>query len=164
MSGASASAAAVFDEALRETSPRLDLKPGLRAIKKGEGHGQIVAEKPKQLLGSAAIDDDCLSAYPNANRWDYVVGYERGGKAVAYFIEVHSAQTSGVSEMEKKLQWLRGFLGEAPQKKLAALYREYHWVASGKINIPRHLPQYKHLNTTLKKAGLCGPVKQLTLA
>ena len=60
MSGASESApSAVFDAAIRATSPRLSLKPGLRAIKKTEGHGQIVAEDPKRLLGSAARVQVC---------------------------------------------------------------------------------------------------------
>jgi hypothetical protein len=49
----------VFDAAVRATSPRLVLKRGLQAIKKGEGHGQIVAEDNRRLLGSATIDDDC---------------------------------------------------------------------------------------------------------
>jgi len=52
---------------------------------------------------------------------------------------------------------------QAPQKNLAALDREYHWVASGRINIPKHVPQYRILNTTLKKAGLHGPVEHLVL-
>jgi hypothetical protein len=164
MSGASASAAAVFDEALRETSPRLDLKPGLRAIKRGEGHGQIVAEDQGQLLGSADIDNDCRHAYPNANRWDYVIGYRRGRKPVAYFVEVHSAETSEVSKMGKKLRWLRDYLLQAPQKKLAALDSEYHWVASGRNRIPQHVPQFRVLHSTLRKAGLRGPVERLVLS
>jgi hypothetical protein len=164
MSSASVSAPSViFDGALRGTSPRLVLRLGLQAIKKGEGHGQIVAKNRKRLLGSAAIDDDCRSAFPIANRWDYVIGYERARKAIAYFVEVHSAETSEVSKIEKKLRWLEDFLLQASQKKLAALDREYHWVASGRINIPKHVPQYRILKTTLRKAGLRGPVEQLVL-
>jgi hypothetical protein len=153
----------VFDAAVGETSPRLVLKPGLQAIKKGEGRGQIVAENNRRLLGSAAIDDDCRRAYPKDHRWDYVIGYERANKAISYFVEVHSAETSEVSTVDKKLRWLRDFLLQAPQKKLAALDPEYHWVASGRINIPKHVPQYRILNTTLKKAGLHGPVEHLVL-
>jgi hypothetical protein len=97
MSSVSASAPfAIFDGALRETLPRLVLRQGLPSIKKGEGHGQFVAKDRKRLLGSAAIDDDCRSAFPSANRWDYVIGYERARKAIAYFFEVHSAETEGI--------------------------------------------------------------------
>jgi len=163
MSGASASTPfAIFDEAIRDSSC-LVLKPGLQAIKKGEGRGRIVADVQERLLGSAAVDDDCQPAYPSDHRWDYVIGYQRTSKAIAYFVEVHSAETSEVSTMAKKLRWLRDFLLEASQKKLAALDREYHWVASGRINIPRHVPQYRILKTTLRKAGLQGPVERLVL-
>ena len=103
-------------------------------------------------------------AYPNDSRWDYVVGYRRSKKAVAHFIEVHSAEASDVSKIQEKLEWLRGFLQEEAQGSLAALSREFHWVASGRINIPKHLPQFKRLQTTLRKAGLRGPAKQLTLS
>jgi hypothetical protein len=164
MSGASVDTpAAVFEAAIRATAPRLALKPGLRAIKKGEGHGQIVAEVPQRLLGSAAIDDDCRPAYPTDDRWDYVIGYDRAGKAIAHFVEVHSAETSEVTKMGKKLRWLQDFLLKPPQKKLSALDPEYHWVASGRFNIPKHVPQYRTLTTTLRKAGLRFPVKKLVL-
>jgi hypothetical protein len=155
--------AAIFDAAIRVTAPRLALKPGLKAIKKREGHGKIVAESPKRLLGSAAVDDDCRASDPHGNRWDYLIGYERSSKAFAYFIEVHSAETSEVSTMGKKLRWLRDFLLKAPQKKLAALDHEYHWVASGRVNIPKNTPQFRIVKTTLRKAGLRGPVERLVL-
>jgi hypothetical protein len=141
----------------------LKWKIGLQVIKRSEGGGQISGGEPERLLGGAAIDDDCLMAYPNANRWDYVIGYRRSRKLVAYFIEVHSAETSDVSKIEKKLEWLREFLRQDAQKELAALVREFHWVASGRINIPKHLPQFKRLQTTLRKLGLKGPAKQLVL-
>jgi hypothetical protein len=155
--------ATVFEAAVRVTSPCLALKLGLKAIKKGEGHGQIVADDPKRVLGSAAIDDDCRAFDPHGNRWDYVIGYDRASKAFAYFVEVHSAETSEVSKVEKKLRWLQDFLLRKAQAKLRALDCEYHWVASGRINIPKHVPQYRFLNTTLKKAGLRGPVEHLVL-
>jgi hypothetical protein len=71
----------------------LSLLPGMSAIKKNEGKGRIHQGKGA-VLGSVAIDDDCLKAYPQAARWDYVVGVEVEKKAKAFFIEVHSAETS----------------------------------------------------------------------
>jgi hypothetical protein len=146
-----------------ESTARLQLKPGLQAVKRGEGHGRILAKEPKRLLGSVAIDDDCLVDYPNDHRWDYVIGYDGEGVATANFVEVHSAETSNVSDVANKLRWLKGFLLESTQSKLAALPRTYHWVASGKVNIPRHTPQYKTLNVALRKQGLQGPVTRLVL-
>jgi hypothetical protein len=152
-----------FEKAISE-AVHLRLRPGLQAIKPSEGKGQISAKDPSSVLGSVAIDDDCLMAHPNAARWDYVIGYARSSAPVAFFVEVHSAETSEVSKVEDKLAWLHGYLREEPQRKLAGLPREVHWVASGRISIPQHTPQFKKLNTTLRKLGLRGPVKSLVLA
>jgi hypothetical protein len=146
-----------------EVADHLLWKPGLTAIKKSEGAGKIDGN-PKFMLGGACIDDDCKAAHAHGSRWDYVIGYQRSHEAIAHFIEVHSAETSEVSAVEKKLHWLRDLLAKDAQEPLAKLTSEYHWVASGRINIPRHLPQYKKLQTTLRKLGLKGPVKHLTLA
>jgi len=151
-----------FRDAIAATD-RLQLMAGLQAIKDGEGKGQISGNDPRHVLGSVAIDDDCKAAYPNDCRWDYVVGYNRAGQAIAHFIEVHSAETSEVSKVADKLGWLMKYLQEPPQRKLAAFSREYHWVASGRINIPQHTPQFKRLNSSLRKLGLRGPVKSLEL-
>lgn len=156
------SASVAFKKCI-DTAGHLQWKAGLQAIKASEGGGQISGENSKHLLGGAAVDEDCKTAYPNANRWDYVVGYDRSKTAVAYFIEVHSAETSGISEVAKKLAWLREFLQQDAQARLAMLPREFHWVASGRINIPKHVPQFKLLQTTLRKLGLKGPAKQLIL-
>jgi len=152
----------VFEQAINEAD-HLQLKNGLTALKRGEGKGRILAKDSKQILGSADIDGDCLRAAPHANRWDYVIGYCRSGKVVAYFVEVHSANTRNVSEIKKKLAWLvQDFLRNENNAKLAALPREIHWVASGKVRIPKHTRQYRFL-TTLRTKGLHGPSKQLTM-
>jgi hypothetical protein len=142
----------------------LEWRPGLQAITSAEGGGQVTGQDPGSLLGGAAIDTDSRALHPNASRWDYVIGYARASGAHAYFIEVHSAETTDVSVVEKKLKWLLDdYLRADSQQALAKLPRELHWVASGRINIPQHLPQYRKLQTTLRKRGLRGPVKQLTL-
>lgn len=155
--------AAGFREAVAATG-QLQWRAGLQAVKKSKGGGQITCDDPRKLLGGAAIDDDCLAKHPSANRWDYVLGCRRTRNAVAFFIEVHSAETSAVSKLADKLAWLQTFLQQDAQQKLAGLTREFHWVASGRINIPKHVPQYRFLSTTLRTRGLKGPSKQLTLA
>ncbi|HKQ70788.1 MAG TPA: hypothetical protein VJT73_15685 [Polyangiaceae bacterium] len=153
---------ATFREAI-EAASHLKWRAGLQAIKNREGGGQISSDDPERVLGGATIDDDCLKAYPTANRWDYVVGYRRPHQVLAYFIEVHSAETSEISKVEQKLHWLRQFLRQETQEALAKLPREFHWIASGRINIPKHVPQYKRLVTTLRTLGLRGPTRQLKL-
>jgi hypothetical protein len=138
---------------------------GLSAIKRGEGHGQIRAASADRLWGSVDVDGDCKAAYPEESRWDYAIGYgsEGGSKAQVFFVEVHSAVSSQVSAMAKKLDWLKGFLNRPRSAPLARLRREYHWVASGKVDIPRHLPQYRNLARLRGAHGLKGPDRELTL-
>jgi len=148
-----------------EAAEHLTLVDGLGAITGSEGKGQIVPGNAT-VESSVAVDEDCREAYPNHARWDYLVGATKPKATLphAFFIEVHSAETSEVSKMEAKLDWLLQFLARPKQAALAKLPRSFHWVASGRINIPRHLPQYKKLVVTLRKRGLLGPHKQLTLA
>lgn len=146
-----------------DAAEHLTWKAGLQVIKPAEGGGQIAAGAGRTLLGGAVMDDDCKAAYPNSARWDYVLGVERGREHVAHFVEVHSADTRGVSQVADKLAWLREFLERPRQAPLKALPAEYHWVASGRVNIPRHLPQFRRLQTTLRKQGLQGPSKALVL-
>ena len=153
----------VFGEAVAARPP-LQLRSGLQAIKKSEGKDRISATNPAHVLGSVAMDDDCKALHPNDSRWDYVVGYNRNGATMAHFVEVHSAETSEVSTVEKKFQWLRDFLASGPSAKLRALPAEFHWVASGRVRILPHTPQYKKLHVTLRKLGLrfAGQTLELT--
>ncbi|TAK40761.1 MAG: hypothetical protein EPO28_09625 [Saprospiraceae bacterium] len=94
--------------------------------------------------GGSLDIDGCLAAqkmYPNDNRWDYALEYE----AEVYFIEVHSAYTSQVSTVLKKLQWLKDWLKEhAPEIiKLRAKKQPYYWIQSGKFGILPHASQYR---------------------
>jgi len=153
-----------FRDAIEEAEC-LTWKHGMTAIAASQGRGQITAADTRNLLGGAFIDDDCEHAdFGKAKpRWDYVIGYARNNTHVAFFIEVHSAETSEVSKVAAKLQWLLDYLNRDQQTKLAKLDREIHWVASGRFNIPKNTPQYRRLKTELRKRGLQGPVPQLQL-
>lgn len=142
-----------FRDAVASCKP-LQLHDGLQAVKKGEGKDRISPKDTARLLGSVNIDDDCRGTHPNDNRWDYAIGYDRNGQAIVYFIEVHSAETTEVSTVEKKFLWLLDFLAADKHRQLKALPAEFLWVASGRVNIPPHLPQYKKLHVTLRKRGL----------
>lgn len=67
----------------------------------GQYRKKVNLSKPCQ--GSVDIDLRLSSKYPNSNRWDYVIGYGD----CAYFLEVHSAETSEVNVVLKKLNWLK---------------------------------------------------------
>lgn len=78
-------------------------------------------------------------------------------------MEVHPAETGSVRDIERKLAWVLEFLGREAQAELNSLPRQFHWVASGRINIPKHVPQYEKLQSTLRAKGLLGPVLTLDL-
>lgn len=142
-------------QAAVEAADHLVLKPGLSAVKKGEGKARIV-QGSSEITGSVAMDDDCRRAYPNDARWDYVIGVQAKKTTTAFFVEVHSAETSEVRKMEAKLEWLLQYLQGDSQEALRKLPRQLHWVASGRVNIPRNTPQFKRLRN-----GLLGQLQSL---
>ena len=126
---------------------------GLRAL---GGHSNKIALSDS-CDGSVDIDK-CLfeqKKYLNANRWDYAFGY----KSQAYFVEVHSANTSEVATVLRKLQWLKDWLKEkAPEINKIKASKPYYWVASGKYNILKTSPQFR----TINQAGL-NPISALKI-
>lgn len=140
----------------------LKLKLGLSALKKSEGKDRIHQGQWK-VLGSVNIDDDCRPAWPNSERWDYVIGLSDGKTEESWFIEVHSAHTSEVSKMERKLRWLLDFLNRQPQTALRSQPRQVRWVASGSLKIPKNTPQYRSLKTGSLGRALGWPVQRLDL-
>ena len=102
---------------------------GLQALKAADSvHVSIT--RPRELVGSANVDQSLAEALPDAARWDYLVGRSQGKQHLAHWIEIHPAGgDTNVGEVAKKLAWLIGWLSGNP---LAAYPRDIVWVASGK--------------------------------
>lgn len=130
-----------FTEAVKNTPEiSLGLRSGLQALKNDTGG--VKATDNRKLNGSVDIDETTKNLYPEASRWDYVIGYE--GKA--YFLEVHSANTSDVDDMLKKADWLRQWLNtQAPELKAISGSNCFYWVSPGAYNIAPHSPQARKL-------------------
>jgi hypothetical protein len=114
-----------FKQAVEETEEiRNGYQNGLKAL--GNYSNKVELGVTKKCEGSVAIDDCTERLYPQENRWDYVFGY----KGEAYFVEVHSAHTSEVSVVLKKLQWLKDWLNsKAPEiKKLRVKDKAFIWI------------------------------------
>lgn len=108
----------------------------------GKYADKIIVPDPDKIDGSLDIDETTLELYPDDNRWDYALCYD----SEVFYIEVHSAITSEVSRMVKKLQWLKIWLAtKAPEiNKLTTKTKQpFYWVQSSKCDIPKHMPQYK---------------------
>lgn len=145
-----------FKEAV-EATPDIatGYKAGLSAM--GEYSSRVSAADTTRLQGSVDIDSCTTSKYPNANRWDYALAY----KGEVFFVEVHSANTSEVRTVLRKLQWLRDWLNShAPElnKMKAKSSNPFVWIQSKNFQIPKNTPQY----FAAKKAGLL-PLQKLEL-
>ena len=91
-----------FKEAVEATPDvALGYQEGINAF--GKYADKIIVPDPDKIDGSLDIDEATLKLYPDDNRWDYALCYD----SEVFYIEVHSAITSEVSRMVKKLQWLK---------------------------------------------------------
>lgn len=111
---------------------------GLKAL--GHYSNKIELQNSRECTGSVEIDECVRVNYPNANRWDYVFAY----KSATYFVEVHSAETTEVSVVLAKLQWLKDWLNtQAPELAKLKAEQPYYWIQSGRFSIPKTTPQYR---------------------
>ncbi|GHT23637.1 hypothetical protein AGMMS4957_15460 [Bacteroidia bacterium] len=129
-------------------------RPGLTALERG--HAQKIAVSNSRLLeGSVDIDKMTTHLYPNDNRWDYAFAYNKQ----VYFVEVHTANTSEVDVVLRKLRWLKNWLNsKAPRINQLKAQAPYYWIQSNSFAIPKTTPQYRRI----AQAQLM-PIKQLVL-
>ena len=128
-------------------------KTGLGAIK-GHEKQKIVVPDTRKITGSLDIDTSTSAKYPQANRWDYAIEYDKE----TFFIEVHPGSTSQIPTVIAKLTWLKQWLKEKapaidalkPKKK-----QPYHWVYTNKFAI---LPSSKYARQLAQMNMV--PVKQ----
>jgi predicted Fe-S protein YdhL (DUF1289 family) len=149
-----------FREAVEATpSVQGQYRPGLRALSAGHA-ARIRCDKPRRLTGSINVDRALQVAQPNAPRWDYGIGCWRGNKEVAVWVEVHPAASTSVTDMLKKLQWLKNWLRTQAPALAALTQGDYYWVSTdATIAITKNTPQAKRLAA----AGLRGPKRVLQL-
>lgn len=115
---------------------------GLGAFKAIDA-GHISSVRPRDLAGSADVDTALAATFPNAHRWDYVVGKGVGKSVHAHWIEVHPASsTKNIAEVARKLAWLAGWLQGNPLGQYA---KDVVWVASGKSTYNSRSPAIKAL-------------------
>jgi NAD(P)H-nitrite reductase large subunit len=108
--------------------------------------------------GGSLFIDECLkqqNKYPQDNRWDYAIDYN----SEVFFFEVHTANTSQVSTVLKKLQWLKDWLiRKAPEINSIKASAPYYWVHTNGYHI---LPNSSQERSVIQK-GL-KPVSKLLL-
>lgn len=135
-----------FRKAVQST-PNLNnaWRKGLGALQSPDKK-RIRTSDPRRLLGSVDIDTALQAAEPNASRWDYAIGFEPGRPHTPriYWVEVHPATDGEIPTVLKKLDWLKGWLGN-DGSALDRFEREVVWVASGRTAFTQHARQCKRL-------------------
>lgn len=87
------------------------LEKGLKAL--GANSKRVTVQAPRKATHSVALDDSLKSAHPNAPRWDYGIGLSQGTQHTVAWVEVHTATSSEVDSVLKKLAWLQQWLAQA---------------------------------------------------
>lgn len=146
-----------FPEAVVATSDIENCyQAGLQAILQRD-RSKISLYDTRACEGSVDIDSCLTRKYPSDNRWDYCLSY----KGEVFFVEVHTASSSEVSTVIRKLSWLKNWLNsEAPEinKLKAKSVTPYYWVQSSGYHIPPRSRQYREAD----RAGIL-PVPRLEL-
>lgn len=127
---------------------------GLQALKANARY--VRCKHTRRLAGSIDLDGSLQSHFPADARWDYGVGVLQEYDLHIIWIEIHPAETSEVSAVLNKLMWLRGVLSKAP-KPLREKRMRFCWVASGRVNVLKHSPQYRRL----KQNRIEGPMRSV---
>lgn len=140
--------------AVEETEDvRGDFKEGLGAVE-NQDKKKFTASDTHKFTGSLNIDASTSKRYPDEQRWDYAIEYNKE----TFFVEVHPGFTSDVEVVLRKLEWLKKWLkGKAPKIDNLKPKRKhpYYWVFTKRFNI---LPQSKYMKKMSQK-GLM-PIRQ----
>lgn len=142
-------------------------RPGKQALE-SRHRGKVSCADSRRLTGSIFLDSALAQepGYTNKPRWDYGLGYKpENGRECAVWVEVHSATTSEVSAVLKKLRWLRDWLNtEAEQLMRMTNFSKgdvrFVWIASSSIKIPKNSRQARQLS----QSGISSVQKHLQLS
>ncbi len=117
---------------------------GLRSLSKAH-RSSINARDPRRIAGSVNIDAALRATYPNANRWDYAIGYRISNKNdKAFFVEFHRAKVSEIQLVLRKKGWLESWMTGQPLNEVQR--GRFVWVSAGGINILPNSPQRRVLD------------------
>ena len=127
-----------FEEAVKRTSGlQQAYQPGLQAL--GSYSTKVDCEDRRRLSGSVNLEEALVSSYPQESLWDYGIGFRRTHSEEAIWIEVHSAASTHVDTVLKKLRWLKKWL-KNQALQLNKLTRGFYWLATdGSVNITKAL-------------------------
>ena len=118
-------------------------QPGLQALR-AQDRPHVVATDPRRLKGSVYVDEALQAFQPQANRWDFAIGYRHSNQQqdFIYWVEVHTANDKETEVVLRKLDWLRQWL-RVQGNPLSGFKRDFIWVSSGSTSFTLTAPQVK---------------------
>ena len=117
---------------------------GLGALR-AQDRERVGATKPRMLRGSVDLDEALREAHSQAPRLDYVVGIsDPGREEIAFWIEVHSADSLHVDDVIRKFRWTRTWAAEYAAE-LSRIRARLAWVATGRVSLRPGSPQRRRL-------------------
>lgn len=103
------------------------IQPGLQAL--GANSKRIQLVSPAKATESVDLDAALTAAKVPGAKWDYGIGIARGQRHEVVWVEVHTATSSEVDTVLKKLAALRQWLqSHAPH--CTTVPCSFHWVAT----------------------------------
>jgi hypothetical protein len=137
-----------FQDAVKEDLSGLETfwAHGLQALR-AQDRPHVKPEDSRNLTGSLDLDKTMKSQYPDANRWDYAIGYQHVNlsEEKIYWIEIHSASDGQISVVLKKFEWLKSWLKNS-SIHLKKFKCDYIWVSSGATTFTKTSPQLRQLS------------------
>jgi hypothetical protein len=142
-----------FQQAIKSSpAPVRDVCLAGKQGMKGGHRGLVYCADTKRFLGSFDLDRAYAGAQPNANHWDYGLGFKEKNKdEVMVWLEVHPATTSEVNIFLRKYDWLKNWL-RTEAKDLAVLTKRkdgqkcFFWLATDSgVNIRQGSQHAKRL-------------------
>lgn len=107
------------------------VKSGLQAL--GNHSRAIEVSTPTRAVDSINLDEALVASLPNAPRWDYGIGLQKGKLNSIAWVEVHPASSSKVEDVLKKLDWLQTWLKQTRVQEQSPM--QFHWIATGSVQI-----------------------------
>lgn len=121
-----------FKRAVMQT-PKLEnsWRPRLKALRR-EDRPHVKPQSSRRLRGSTDVDTALRRSQPDANRWDFAVGYDHANRKedCIYWIETHTGSDDQIEVVLKKLEWLKKWLRK-DGRLLDRFERDIVWVSSG---------------------------------
>ena len=117
-------------------------RPGIQALKAAD-RARIDCADTGKLAGSVDVDAAIQPSQPNAQRWDYAIGYRRNAEVI-YWVEVHPASLGDVARVRDKFLWVRAWLA-GDGSRLQAFEAEFVWISSGRTTFTQSSPAIRKL-------------------